>query len=147
MRTRGFTLVELAIVIAVIGLLAVLGLPSLVSYLQAATAKAGAEEMVTALNQGRQLAISLNQSVCVEVSSNQFRYRQASCTGTIWTGAGTDASGWKTLQNSVSVSTNQNPVFTWLGAASPGATFTVTTPTGSRTANVVVSASGRIQIQ
>ena len=147
MRTAGFTLLELAIVIAVIGILAVLGLPHLVNYLQAATAKAGAEEMVAALNQARQLAISLNQSVCVEVSSAKFRYRQASCTGTIWTGAGTDASGWKTLQNNVSVSTNQNPLFTWLGAASPGATFTVTTPTGGRTANVVVSASGRIQIQ
>jgi type IV fimbrial biogenesis protein FimT len=147
MRARGFTLAELIVVIAVIGILAVLGLPSLVSYLQAATAKAGAEELVAALNQARQLAIALNQSMCVEVSASQLRYRQASCTGTIWTGPGTDTNGWIRLQNNVSVTTNQNPVFSWLGAANPGATFTVTTPTGSRTASVVVSASGRIQIQ
>lgn len=147
---RGFTLAELIVVVAIMGTLMALSLPFFLRYWQSATLKAGAEELATLLNVARQLAIKDNGSVCVvrESSGTRIRYEQASCGGTAWTGPGTDASGWIRLANSVEVSAaTASVVFTYLGAASPGGTYTVRNPANSATMSVIVAASGRVSIQ
>jgi hypothetical protein len=83
----------------------------------------------------------------VEVVDGLYRHRVGGCTGTIWVGPGTDGDGYFRLGNDVTLASNGSPVFTYLGAAAPGATFTVTNPQGGATLNVVVAASGRVQIQ
>jgi Tfp pilus assembly protein FimT len=119
----------------------------MITYWRAATLKAGAEELAAGLNRARQLAISQSRSVCVEVVGSQYRYRLNDCAGTLWTAPGTDANGFYSISNNIGVTANQNPVFGYLGAANPGATFTVTNPQGGATRNVVVSVSGRVQVQ
>ncbi|MEK7446145.1 MAG: prepilin-type N-terminal cleavage/methylation domain-containing protein, partial [candidate division NC10 bacterium] len=95
----GFSLAELLVVIAVIGILAAMTTPFFISYYQSAGLKAAAEELVTFLNQGRQIAIKENQSVCVQTTSGAIQMRVNGCSGTIWVGPGTDASGnWKVPQ-------------------------------------------------
>jgi len=140
-------MVELMVVIAISGVIAATSVPWMITYWRAATLRAGAEELATGLNRGRQLAIAQNQSICVEVVGTQYRYRAVTCVGAIWTGPGTPANGLFTLANNVTVAANANPVFDYLGAAAPAATFTVTNPQGGGARNVVVSASGRVQIQ
>lgn len=146
---RGFTAVELIVVMAILGIIALLSIPSLISYWRAATVKAAAEELAAGLNRGRQLAVSRNQSVCAEVVGNQYRYRINGCAGAIWTGPGSDTNGLFTLANNVTLSVNPapGPAFDYLGAATPGATFTVTDLQSGLARNVVVSVSGRVQIQ
>ena len=144
---RGFTAAELLTVVSILVVVVGASVPFLLSYWRAATLKASAEELAAALNRARQVAIARNQSVCVEVLDGRYRYRVGGCTGTISTGAGTDSTGFFRLENHVTLTTNGNPVFSYLGAAAPGATFTVTHPQGGATLNVVVSASGRVQIQ
>ena len=144
---KGFTLAELLVVMAILAVVAATSTPWLITYWRSATLRAAAEELAAGLNRGRQLAISQNKSVCVEVSGTRYRYRLTDCGGTIWTGPGTDASGFYRLANNVTLATPpNNPVFTYLGAAT-GATLTVTNPQGGATRNVVVSVSGRVQIQ
>jgi prepilin-type N-terminal cleavage/methylation domain-containing protein len=142
---RGVSLAELIMVMAIIGLVAAASTPWLITYWRSATLKAAAEELAAGLNRGRQLAISQNQSVCIEVVGTRYRYRLNGCGGTIWTGPGTDANGLYGLANNVTLAANANPVFDYLGAAT-GATLTVTNPPDATILKVVVSVSGRVRI-
>src|SRR5688500_18496227 len=101
----GFSMVELMIVVAVIGILSVLGYPYVSTYLQAARLRAGAQELVTIIYGGRQLAISRNTPVCVSLTGTVVTYRTGvtgACNGgTLFIGPGTAADGSITLQNTV----------------------------------------------
>jgi prepilin-type N-terminal cleavage/methylation domain-containing protein len=145
----GFSLIELIVVVAMIGILAVLAGPQFMSYWRTSATTAAATELATVVNRARQLAISGNQLYCAESTANNVRYRQntnATCTaGAVWTGSGTDANGIVQLQNNMRV-TGGPVVFTQLGAAALAGTFTVTNPNGGAR-NVVVAASGRVTVQ
>src|SRR6266446_7589934 len=91
--TRASTLGELLLVVASIGVLAVLAAPALVSYWRTSSLQAGARELASSINLGRQLAISRSTTVCVEVAGTNIRLRTGGCEGKIWTGPGTDGSG------------------------------------------------------
>ena len=145
---RGFGMAELIVVVAIIGLLAALALPSFLTYWQSSTLSAGAAEMASTLNRGRQLAIAQNGSVCVQVTGTSVRYRTVSCAGTIWTGTGTNSAGLISLSNGLQIS-NLNPsvIFTNAGGSNAGGPYTVTDPRTSRTRSVAVSATGRVSVQ
>ena len=160
---RGFSLAELIIVVAVIGVLSAIGMPYFLAYYRTATLKGGAQEVVALLNQGRQIAIKENESVCIKSNvanpsyGTRVRYLRGSCTATstcaatgnvspcIWAGAGTDNSGYVTLSNNIELQPPGTDVtFTYLGAAT-GGTFTVrAVDNTSATATVTVAASGRV---
>jgi Tfp pilus assembly protein FimT len=151
-RAGGFSVAELLVVVGVIGILFILGLPTFITYWRTATLKAGAEELATILNTARHIAIKDNQSVCVARettgSATRVRFLLSSCSGTAWTGPGTDDSGWIRLTNSVEVSAaTASVIFNYLGAASTGGTYTVRNPVDNRTMSVVVATSGRVTIQ
>src|SRR3989442_13474505 len=130
-RQGGFSLAELVVVVAMIGLLAALGLPQFMSYWRSSATTAGASELATVLSRARQLAITGNQNYCAEVSGANLRYRQnsnAACTArTILTRTGTDGNGLMAISNNMQVSGGP-VVFTSLGAAALAGTFTVTKP-------------------
>jgi len=144
LNERGFGLAELIVVLAVIGLLAALAMPSMLTYWQSATVNAGAAEMVSILNRGRQLAIAQNGNVCVQVSGISVRYRQVSCAGTIWTGTGTTSAGLVSLSNGLQIS-GGSVTFTNAGGASL-IDYIVTDPRTSRTRTVRVTATGRVTV-
>ena len=120
--------------------------PWMITYWRAATTKAAAQELASGLNSARQLALAQARSVCVEVAGGAYRFRVGGCGSPALLGPGTDPTGLVRLTNNATLTTNANPVFTYLGAAVPAATMTVTNPQGGGTLRVVVSASGRIQI-
>jgi Tfp pilus assembly protein FimT len=146
--SRGFSVVELLVLIAVIGILTAVSTPAFLSYLRSATLKAGAQELATIINQGRQIAISQNTTICVNQSSNKVQLIKGGCSGggtTVWTGPGTDGSGRFTLQNGINVSaTTANVVFNYMGAATTSGTYTVQNPVNNATMSVAVALSGRV---
>src|SRR2546427_9496531 len=75
MNARGFALPEIMVVAAIAGVLAVLAAPTLVSYARASTLQAGARELATVINLGRQIAITQNTAACVEVAGTNVRLR------------------------------------------------------------------------
>lgn len=155
--TRGFSLAELLVVLAVVGILAGAGVPYFITYWQSSKLRAGAEELATIVNQGRQIAINNNCPVTVTQGSNKAQISlgtscpKPSYCGSLpcnWRGPGTDTNGNFTLANSDLVTAaTANPVFNYLGAATTAGTFTVTNPTNGRTMSVVVALSGRVTIQ
>jgi type IV fimbrial biogenesis protein FimU len=148
LNQRGFGMAELIVVVAVIGLLAALAVPSFLTYWQSSTVTAGAAEMASILNRGRQLAIAQNTSVCVQVSGTSVRFRTVSCAGTIWTGPGTTSAGILSLSNGLQISNSgASIIFTNAGGANTGGPYVVTDPRTSRTRSVVVSATGRVSVQ
>jgi prepilin-type N-terminal cleavage/methylation domain-containing protein len=149
MSPRGFTLVELMLVVSIIGILAVLVTPSFVSFWHTSALQAGARQLATVLNLGRQIAITLNTTVCVEAIGTAIRLRQNGCSGAIWMGPGTDGAGVIRISEpgALLLSTTANVVFTGLGAASPAGTYRMTNPLTGGTLTVVVAATGRVSVR
>ena len=144
----GFSLVELAVALAIGGLLVVVGLPLFLTSHRAAQLTTGAQQVRTLLNQARQLALHEKGPICVQVPTpTQLRYyRNSTCTGTPWVSSVTDGGGNINLLAGVTVNASANPVFNNLGGAFPAATYTVThAPTGS-IQTVSVATSGRVTI-
>lgn len=143
----GFTLTELVMVIAVIGILAVMAVPSFLRYYHAAGLKSGAQQVVTLINQARELAIKENQDVCVTLpSATQMSYRLGSCMGIAWVGVGTDAAGGINLPPGVTATASANPIFNYVGSALPVATYTLTYTQTGAILTASVAATGRVTI-
>ncbi len=144
---------ELAVVVAVLGVIAALSVPTLWTYLRTATLRAGAEEAVTVLNGARQLAIRMNTTVCVSNDGTRAQYRVGGCGAAAWTGVGTDANGQIRLANRLQVSGTNHLCFNYLGAGTTtpapctaNGTLTITNPAGGATLNVVMATTGRLRI-
>src|SRR5215212_5700539 len=75
LNARGYTIVELALVATIMGIVAVMTIPYVSTYLAAASLRAGAAQLVAILNGARQLAITRNTNVCIALSANSAQYR------------------------------------------------------------------------
>ena len=144
---QGFTLAELVVICAVIGILATIAVPTFVNALQTMRSRGAIAEMKTGLNRAKQLAITSRQNICVQtVAGAGYRFLQGGCAGGAWIGPGTTAAGNVRLSNNV-VLTNGGaaPVFTPLGTVTNGAnsTFTLAPPVGPAL-TVTVTPAGRI---
>ena len=142
----GFSLAEISVVLAVIGMLFSFALPAFINYYQTAQVRGAASDVAAYINQGRQLAIQLNCSVSVVFAPAGISFnRQANCqTPGVWTGAGTDGAGNIPAPAGITLTPTATPIFTNLGAAAPAATVTVSQ--GTYSLNVSVSASGRVTV-
>ena len=145
---RGYTLTELLVVLAVIGIMAFIAVPFLLTYTSGATIDYGARELRSGLNRAKLMAVTTRQAVCVQPTASGYRFFQnTTCTGTPWSGAGTDANGVFSLANNITVAlaAGSNPIFNQFGVAVQTGTLRVTGQTGS-SMTVSVQASGRVTI-
>jgi len=142
----GFSATELIVVCGILGLLAAVSVPFFLRYYQSAALKAAAEEVAAFLNQGRQVAIKENQSVCVLSAATALQLRLNTCAGTVWVGPGTDSSGNMSIPSGFTMASSANLSFRYLGDAVPAATYTLTNSRNGSTLRVTVAASGRITI-
>ncbi len=143
-RPGGFSLTELIVLLAVVGVLATLSTPYFLSYYRMAQVRGAASDIAAYLNQGRQLAIQRNGNVCAHATANAMHYHLGGCGGAVWLGPGTDGAGNIPAPDNITLATTADPVFNYLGAATPAATYTVSR--GADSLTVTVSASGRIVI-
>ena len=82
-KNSGFSVPELVVVIAVIGVLFLVMIPFFLNYYQGAAARADVQQIIALLNQARELAIKQNDSVCVTFpNSSQMALLLGGCGGT-----------------------------------------------------------------
>ena len=137
----------MTVTLVVLSLLVAMTVPTYLSYRQSAILKSGAQQIVTMINVARELALRINDNVCVKIPSpTTMTYTLGGCSGSVWVGTGTDAAGNMALPEGVTVSTTANPVFNYVGSALPAATYTVTNTQTSATLTVSVALSGRVTI-
>jgi len=145
---QGYTLAELLVVLAVIGIMAFIAVPFLLTYTSGATIDYGARELRSGLNRAKLMAVTTRQPVCVQPTADGYQFFQnTTCTGTPWSGTGTDANGVFRLANNMTatLAAGANPVFNQFGVAVQTGTLRVTGPTGG-SMTVSVEASGRVRI-
>ena len=144
-REAGFSITELVVIIAVVGVLFVMSVPSFVRYYQAAAARANVQQVITLFNQARELAVRQNDIVCVTMpSTTQMALRLSDCAGTVWTGPGTDGAGNINLPQGFTIGPLNNVTFNYLGAAGAATTYTMTNTTTSATSTISIALSGRV---
>ena len=69
-KNSGFTLIEIMITLIIVGILAVVGLPSLSSFTSSGNLVSSSNELVSAIHIARSQAIKLNRKVTICVSSD-----------------------------------------------------------------------------
>lgn len=155
---RGLTLVELMVAIAVIGIISMMATPLFMTFLRAMETRGAAGELVTLLNQARQMAIATNSSYRVEIEPDNNRLRFVRTSGDaapgcnpgnpgnpVCIGPGTDDQGYRRLENQARlVNVTANPTFNHLGTGNNG-TITVQDSRSSSSLRVRIS-TGRIRI-
>jgi len=152
--SAGFTVAELLVLLAVVSILCAIGFPLYLSYSRAQETDSAARVIVVSLNQARQLAVTRGVSFSVETQTNpnnQMRF----CSGTVvpcpggqvFTGAETDGSGWRRLENSSRITLGPTITFSSLGAATAAGVFRVQNSSATGSLDVCVSPSGRIRVQ
>ena len=151
--TRGFTMAEILVVVAILGILIGLAIPTAWTWFRAAALRGAGEQTVTMLNGARQLAIRMNTTVCVTTDVNGMQYHVGTCAAAAWTGAGTNAAGYLTLDPGLTFTGATNLCFNYLGAgtATPApciANGTITVNrAGGGTLNVIMATTGRVRLQ
>jgi prepilin-type N-terminal cleavage/methylation domain-containing protein len=147
-RQAGYSLVELIITVAMISIVSSFAIPQVFNYYRTAKVRAAAQNVSAILNQGRQLAIKSNlTTVATCITTTTITFRQTNCAGATIPVVGLTGSGNSIrLPEGINLTTTGTATFTNLGAAAPGAIYTVTDPVSTRTMTVSVAASGRITI-
>ena len=147
-KGKGFTLVELIIVVAVMAIIAAIAAPSYQSFMSQRRLNGAAREVMTRLMEARMKAVSLNQKVKVSFASDHEYeiWNDADSNGTVADNEGADIEmDIHTDYYDVTFSATANPVFQPRGTVSPGSTITLTNSSGSKYVKVALI-TGRIKI-
>lgn len=150
MRIRkgaGFTLLELLIVIAVMGIMATIAIPSYQTFMAQRRLNGAARVVMSDLMAARMKAVNLNQRVKVSFGSNHtYRiWNDADGNGTVADNEGDNIG--KDIHPDfydVTLSKTADPIFHPRGTASLGTTVTLTNSRGSKC--VKVATAGRVMI-
>lgn len=137
---RGFTLLELALVLSIAGLILGIALPRLGTLLDSITVDQAAHEIVSAHQRARIIAITRSQPVQLTVTSDRFTIRLRGSATTLWEDAGPAAIGVSLAGPA------RTMTFTPIGMSMGVSNATFRLSRGARVKTVVISRLGRVRM-
>ncbi|MGC1456019.1 MAG: GspH/FimT family pseudopilin [Nitrospirota bacterium] len=151
--SRGFTAIEMIIVLVIISVLSAMAVPSFLQWRQSLEARETAMDFVNILRKAKSDAINTNrqQQVQFDATLKHYGQRQGSQTNTNWATASAVAS-WTNLKSEVFFTPSVNVEFNPNGTSTvnsivTSATITVQNNAATRTFTVSVASTGRISMQ
>ena len=150
----GYQMVELLVFLAVVSVIMAIGFPMYLSYARAQETDGAARTVVVALNHTRSLAVTRGTSYTVTSQTHPNNRMRSSCVADatwcptpIYIGAGTDGSGWRTLENGARITLGPAITFNSVGAATASGVIRVSNSTATGSLDVCVNPSGKIRVQ
>jgi len=145
-KGNGFTLVELMIVIAVMGIMMTIAIPSYQTFMAQRRLNGAAREVMSELMASRMQAITKNNRFRVFFldATNYQILDDANNNNAVDTGEATQMKNIQTNYHDVTLSRTADPIFHPRGTASLGTRVTLTNSRGSK--YVFVALNGRVRI-
>jgi Tfp pilus assembly protein FimT len=137
---RGFTLLEIALLLAVIGLTFGIALPRLSALRDSLAVRQAAEDIIAAHRRARMLAVLRSGPVMLSVSSDTLTIRSAGASFDVWGGSGPAALG-VSLDGPL-----RRIIFSPVGLAMGLSNASFALARGHATRTVIVSRLGRIRV-
>lgn len=144
---KGFTLMELIVVVAVLGILATIAAPAFQQFLTERRLNGAARLLMTDLLNARMQAVTQNNRFLVSIL-DAGRYQvldDGNENGAFDSGESRLIRNMQDNFHDVQVAANNSPIFLPRGTVTNMATFTLSNNAGKR--NVVVAATGRVRIE
>ena len=146
---KGFTLVELMIVIAVMGIMAAIAVPNYRTYMAQRRLNGAARQVMSDLMAARMKAVSQNNEFKVFfLANNQYKILDDNNNnGTEDTGESSQTKDIQTEYYDVTLSANNNPIFQPNGTASNLPTINLGSLSNSSwSKSITISSAGRVKI-
>jgi len=144
---KGFTLLETLMVITIIGFMTAIAVPSYLTFMQQRRLNGAARMVMSDLMAARMQAVTHNNNFRVFFLDSK-RYQildDDNNNGVADSGEATQIKDIRSTYSDVTMSSNNNPVFSPKGTAANLATITLSNLSGSR--NVVLAVTGRARIE
>jgi type IV fimbrial biogenesis protein FimT len=148
-KKSGFTLIEMIIVIAIMGIVSAISAPNLFNYMAERRLNGAARMVMSDLLAARQSAVTENNNFKIFFNANQHTYTvldDNNNDGSITSGEATQVKDIQRDYYDVTCSSTTDPVFAPRGTSTNGATVTLTSTRTGGSKYVKVAWTGRVKI-